>query len=119
MGKPIRQKSIYMCDFSGAKGSEEKGLRPALVVQNNVGNDYSPITWVVPITSKDKKDRISHHMLFREKYGFLEYKENTVLCEQLTTKDMSRISRYVGTISDFDFDIVIKKIKDNMKQYNK
>ena len=117
MQKYISQKGVYMCDFYGAKGCEEKGFRPAIIVQNNVGNTFSPTTWVVPITSQNKKDILTHHTIKQDKYDFLTYESCIILCEQLTVRDICRLGRYIGKIDDGDFNIVIEKIKNNLKVY--
>jgi mRNA interferase MazF len=117
MDKFISQKSIYECDFEGSKGSEQKGNRVGLVITNNVSNTFSPIVWIVPITSRSKKDLPTHHVLYQTKYPFLKYEENTVLVEQLTTRDECRIGKYVGKISDDDFNIIIRQVINNLRQY--
>jgi len=94
--KFISQGHIYICDFSGAKGSEQKSTRPALVVQNNIGNTFSTTTWVIPITSKNKKEYPMHHIIYQKDYPQLEYEENIILVEQLTTRDECRIGKYIG-----------------------
>lgn len=118
MNKYISQKSIYECSFLGAIGSEQKGERIALVMQNSIGNTFSPTTWVIPITSRNKKDLPTHHILYKEKYPFLKYDENTVLVEQLCTRDIQfRLGGYLGKIDDADFNIIIEKIINNLKVY--
>lgn len=118
MNKFISQKSIYECNFSGSVGSEQKGTRVSLVIQNNIGNTFSPTTWVIPITSRNKKDLPTHHILYKEKYPFLKYDENTVLVEQLCTRDIQfRFGRYLGKIDNEDFNIIVEKIVNNLKVY--
>lgn len=113
----ISQQSIYECSFEGAVGSEQKGDRIALIVQNNVGNNFSPTTWAIPITSQNKKELRTHHILYKEKYPFLRYDENTVLVEQLVTRDKCRLGRYIGKIDDKDFTIIIEKIIENLRRF--
>jgi len=114
MDRTIKQKGIYIVDFEGAKGSEQKGTRIGLCVQNSVGNNFSPTTWIIPITSRIKKNIPIHHVLYKDKYPFLEYGANTVLVEQLVTRDKCRLGNFVGEIDKYDFDIIINKIKYNL-----
>ncbi|MEG0899414.1 MAG: type II toxin-antitoxin system PemK/MazF family toxin [Oscillospiraceae bacterium] len=117
MDKIISQKGVYMCDFSGSKFSEEKGIRPIIICQNNIGNTFSPTIWGIPITSQRKTDLPTHHIIYRKKYPFLKYDENTIIVEQLTTKDKRRLGKYLGKIDDDDFNIIVAKIINNLKQF--
>lgn len=114
----ISQKSIYECSFLGSVGSEQKGERVGLVMTNDISNTFNPTAWIIPITSKNKKDLPTHHILHKEKYPFLKYEENTVLVEQLCTRDIQfRLGGYLGKIDDRDFNIIVEKIVNNLKVY--
>jgi mRNA interferase MazF len=87
----IRRGDIFtVADFGGSRGSEQNGQRPCIVVSNNVGNYYSPVVTVVPITAKlDKKDIPTHLLLEASKY---DLKSNSIaLVEQIRTLDRSRL----------------------------
>ena len=82
----IRRGEIYYIDLSPSQGSEQGGLRPCVIVQNNRGNEHSPTTIVVPLTTKSKK-LLPTHKVVRE-----GTKNSIALCEQVRTVDKSRIS---------------------------
>ena len=87
---------IYLVDLSERVGSEQGGVRPVVVMQNDKGNKYSPTTIICPLTSKNKKMRETHVMLTPEDCGVIM--NSTVLCEQIITIDKSRIKSKVGEI---------------------
>ena len=95
-GSFIHRGDICLVDFKKNEGSEQSGIRPALILQNNIGNHYSPITIVCPITSNIKKYQATHVKISPEECGVL--KESIVLCEQIRAIDKSRIRRKVGRI---------------------
>lgn len=92
----IRRGEIYLVDFSGVSGSEQSGVRPAIVVQNEIGNTHSPTTIVCPITSKQKTE-LSTHVFLRPSDGV--FKDSTVLCEQVRVIDKIRMKKRLGKIS--------------------
>lgn len=94
----IRRGDIYYADLSPVLGSEQDGIRPVLVVQNNVGNKYSPTIIVLPITSKMKSKLPTHIKLEGEKCGLP--KDSIILAEQIRTIDKIRLKKKVGKISD-------------------
>lgn len=77
--------------------SVQAGLRPVIVVQNDIGNHFSPTTIVCSITSAKKKSLPTH--LYIGTSGGL-YKESTILCEQIQTVDKKDLKSYVGCITD-------------------
>jgi mRNA interferase MazF len=86
---------IFMADFTGAKGSEQGGPRPALVVSNNTGNRHAPTVIVAPITSRMKPALPTHLPIS----GIPALHEGSVvLLEQLRTIDKSRLGRYMGSL---------------------
>lgn len=88
---------IYYADLSPVKGSEQGGMRPVLIIQNNKGNQYSPCTIVAVITTRSTKAKLPTHYWLKDTTG-LPYKSMVEL-EQIRTIDKSRLSRYVGTVS--------------------
>lgn len=90
----VRRGDIYLVDFKNNQGAEQNGLRPALILQNDIGNRYSPTTVVCPITSSRKKFDRTHVKLLPEESGIL--RESVILCEQLRVIDKSRLHRKVG-----------------------
>lgn len=114
--KFISQGHIYMCDFSGAKGSEQKGTRPALVVTSNVANQFSNVITVIPLTTKHKNSLPVHYILLYDKYKYLS-EDSVLLCEQIRTVDKERIGKYIGKIDLEDLVEVIDTIGENLKIY--
>lgn len=94
---PIRRGSAYWVRFDGDVGSEQHGMRPALVIQNDKGNRYSPTTIVVPLTTQKKSSQPTHHEFVHEEMG-----AQTACTEQVRTIDKSRIARFAFDISESD-----------------
>ena len=95
--KTIYKGDIILVDFKRNEGSEQNGVRPAVVLQNEVGNMFSPTTIVCPMTSKEKSIDVTHVELFPEECGILQ--PSFVLCEQIRVIDKSRILGKVGHLS--------------------
>ena len=95
--KVIKRGDIYYADLSPAVGSEQGGIRPVLIVQNNVGNYHSPTVIIAVLTSKTKK-KLPTHICIHSGEGNVTM-DSTVLLEQLITIDKFRLQKYVGTVS--------------------
>ena len=93
----IKWGDILFINFGDAYGSEQGGIRPALVVQNNVGNTYSPTTIVCAVTSQHKKALPTHLEITPSESGLSE--NSFILFEQIRTIDKSRVIKKVGNIS--------------------
>ena len=93
--KQIKRGEIYFADLSPVVGSEQTGLRPVLILQNNSGNRHSPTTIVAAITSRKTKPNLPTHV--RVSTDGLPL-ESTVLLEQIKTIDKSRIDESVGRL---------------------
>ncbi len=89
---------IFLVDLDPGVGSEQKGKRPVLILQNNIGNKYSPTIIIAPITSYISKTNIPTHVKLKETVSGLK-KDSIVLLEQLRTIDKSRIISKIGSIS--------------------
>jgi len=87
---------IYLVDLRERVGSEQKGIRPVVVIQNDIGNKYSPTTIVCPLTSKSKQMKETHVILTPDDSGVIM--DSTVLCEQIMTIEKKRIKAKVGEI---------------------
>ena len=92
----LHRGDIYLVDFKKNEGSEQEGIRPALVLQNDTGNRFSPTIVVCPITSAKKRYDATHVKLLPEDCGIL--RESIVLCEQIRAIDRSRILKKLGCI---------------------
>lgn len=97
---------IVFCDFGDGCGSEQKGIRPALVIQNDKGNQCSSTVIVACITSADKRYLPTHVIVSPEQSGLK--KDSTIMFEQIRTIDKSRIISKVGKVNA---DELIKKVK--------
>lgn len=94
----IKRGEIYYADLSPVVGSEQGGVRPVLVVQNDVGNKFSPTVIAAAITSQlDKAKLPTHITLPAEKYGLP--KNSVVLLEQIRTLDKRRLKEKIGELS--------------------
>lgn len=90
---------LYYADLSPVVGSEQGGVRPVLVIQNNVGNKYSPTIIVAAITSQINKAKIPTHVELNSKdYGLP--KDSVVLLEQLRTLDKRRLKEKIGFVDN-------------------
>ena len=92
----IRRGDIFYADLSPVVGCEQGGIRPVLVIQNDIGNRYSPTVIVAAITSKSKKELPTH-----VEFGCMEalQKNSVVLLEQIRTIDRIRLLEYIGSVS--------------------
>lgn len=89
---------IYLVDLSNQVGSEQMGVRPALIIQNDTGNNYSPTTIICPITSRSKTVMPTHVELSPDECDI--QKESIVLCEQVRVIDKSRLKRKLGEVTN-------------------
>ncbi len=101
MDKPILRGDIYYADLGDGIGSEQNGLRPVLIIQNNIGNKHSPVIIVAAITSEvTAKTHLPTHYFLGAKNG-LQY-DSIVLLEQIRTLDKKRLAGYIGAVSKKD-----------------
>jgi len=93
----VRRGDIYFADLSPVVGSEQGGVRPVLIVQNNVGNRYSPTVIAAAITSQINKARLPTHIeLSGQTFGLT--KDSVVLLEQVRTLDKKRLKERMGEL---------------------
>ena len=91
----VKRGDIFYADLSPVVGSEQGGLRPVLVVQNDVGNKYSPTVIVAAITSQINKAKMPTHIeINAKKYGIA--KDSVILLEQIRTVDKKRLREKIG-----------------------
>ncbi|MFS0643750.1 type II toxin-antitoxin system PemK/MazF family toxin [Siminovitchia sp. 179-K 8D1 HS] len=96
----MKRGDIYFADLSPTKGSEQGGYRPVLVIQNNIGNKYSPTTVVAAITGQIQKAKLPTHVeLDAKRYGLS--KDSVILLEQIRTIDKKRLESKVTTLDHF------------------
>ncbi|MDO5041808.1 MAG: type II toxin-antitoxin system PemK/MazF family toxin [Peptoniphilus sp.] len=94
-----RRGDIFYADLNPVTGSEQGGLRPALIIQNDIGNKYSPTVIVAPITSQMNKAKLPTHLEVNAgRFGLA--KDSVILLEQIRTLDKSRLREKVGHVDD-------------------
>ena len=94
MDTTVKRGDIYYADLSPVVGSEQGGVRPVLIIQNNVGNRHSPTVICAAITSKMNKAKLPTHIeINAELYGI--EKDSVILLEQIRTIDKSRLREKV------------------------
>ena len=99
MDHNIRRGDIYYADLSPVVGSEQGGIRPVLIVQNNVGNKYSPTVIAAAITSQINKARLPTHIeLTGSVFGLT--RDSVILLEQIRTIDKRRLREKMGRLDD-------------------
>ena len=99
MNMGVKRGDIYYADLSPVVGSEQGGLRPVLIIQNDVGNRYSPTVIAAAITSRMGKTRLPTHIdIYADKAGLS--KDSVVLLEQIRTLDKQRLKEKMGHLDD-------------------
>jgi len=93
----IKRGEIYFADLSPVIGSEQGGIRPVLIVQNDIGNKYSPTIIAAAVTSKLNKSKLPTHIELPKSVGL--NKESVVLLEQIRTIDKRRLKDKIGELT--------------------
>ncbi len=99
----IKRGDIYYADLSPVVGSEQGGVRPVLIVQNDVGNKYSPTVIAAAITSQQFKTRMPTHINVDSAVCGLS-KDSVVLLEQIRTLDKRRLKEKMGNLPQTDME---------------
>ncbi len=102
----VRRGDIYFADLSPVVGSEQGGVRPVLIIQNDMGNRYSPTVIAAAITSRQDKADLPTHIKVSALSSGLQ-KDSVVLLEQIRTLDKRRLREHMGALS-----------KDDMRRVN-
>ncbi|MBR0596444.1 type II toxin-antitoxin system PemK/MazF family toxin [Sinanaerobacter chloroacetimidivorans] len=92
----IRKGDIFYADLTPIVGSEQGGIRPVLIIQNNIGNRYSPTVIAAAITSQTSKHPLPTHVSLDGICGLR--RDSTILLEQIRTIDRSRLREYIGRL---------------------
>lgn len=98
-GHTPRIGDVYMITFAG-NGSEQSGIRPGLIIQNNLGNLHSPNVIVLPLTSQIKKPSQPTHVVVKASDSGLK-KDSMVLCENPECISKNKLGRYITTMPSF------------------
>ena len=95
----IKRGDLYYADLSPVVGSEQGGVRPVLIIQNDVGNKYSPTVIVSAITSQINKAKLPTHVeISSNEYGL--NKDSVILLEQIRTIDKKRLREKIGCLDE-------------------
>ena len=105
----VRRGDIFFADLGEGIGSEQNGVRPVLVLQNDIGNRYSPTTIVALITSINKKMELPIHYEISSDLSNLP-KDSTILLEQIRTIDKKRLLKKVSTLDKDTLAEIDKKV---------
>lgn len=99
MNISIRRGDLFYADLSPVVGSEQGGVRPVLVVQNDIGNKYSPTIIIAAITSQMNKAKLPTHIEIKaENFGLS--KDSVILLEQIRTIDRKRLREKIGKLDE-------------------
>ena len=101
----IKRGDIYYADLSPVVGSEQGGIRPVLIVQNDVGNKYSPTVIAAAITSQRDKTKLPTHIQVNADNSGLA-KDSIVLLEQIRTIDKQRLKEKMGSLDDRSMNMI-------------
>lgn len=95
----VKRGDIYYADLSPVVGSEQGGIRPVLIIQNDVGNRYSPTVIAAAVTSQLNKSKLPTHIeIDAMKYGLP--KDSVILTEQIRTIDKKRLKEKIGHVDE-------------------
>ena len=95
----IKRGDMFYADLSPVVGSEQGGIRPVIIIQNDVGNKHSPTVIAAAITSQTGKNKLPTHIEIESKNNGLK-SDSVVLTEQIRTIDKSRLKEKIGHIED-------------------
>lgn len=95
----VTRGDVYYADLNPVVGSEQGGIRPVLIIQNDIGNKYSPTVIVAAITSKIEKAKLPTHIEISAKNTNLE-KDSVILLEQIRTIDKKRLQKHITHLDD-------------------
>lgn len=105
----VKRGEIYYADLSPVVGSEQGGVRPVLIVQNDIGNRYSPTVIAAAITSQKEKANLPTHIKVTAEGCGLS-KDSIVLLEQIRTIDKQRLKERMGSLDEMSMDMIDKAI---------
>jgi len=105
----VKRGELYYADLDPVIGSEQGGMRPVLIIQNDLGNRFSPTVIVLPLTSKVNKTPLRTHVPLLPPQGGVR-KPSIILCEQVRTLEKVRLTRKLGVLSPEKMALVEKAL---------
>lgn len=106
----IRKGEIFLANLEPKKGSEQGGVRPVLIIQNDISNKHSPITIIAAITSKIFEKEYPTNIFVSKDESNLD-KNSTIMLNQIRTIDNSRLIKKIGLLDNFTMNKVDRAIK--------
>lgn len=103
---------IYYAKLSPIQGSEQDGLRPVLIIQNNKGNKHCSTVIAAPITSKGKKYYLPTHVVLPDRVDLP--RRSMALLEQIRTLDKQRLREYVGHLTEYEMEEIDRGIRTSL-----
>ena len=112
----IKRGEIVLANLEPVKGSEQGGKRPCLIIQNDSGNEHSPLTIIAPITSKEFTKEFSTNVFITKEDSRLN-RDSTILLNQIKTIDKSRIINKISSLNNFIMSKVDLALKISLGLY--
>ena len=94
----VKRGDVFFADLSPVQGCEQGGIRPVLVIQNDIGNRFSPTVIIAAITAQIQKAKLPTHIEVSKKYGF--DRDSVILMEQVRTLDKGRLQEKITHLPD-------------------
>jgi mRNA interferase MazF len=108
----VKRGDIYLTTLDGCVGSEQGGVRPVIIMQNDIGNRFSPTAIGVSVTSEINKAKLPTHV---EIVGYGLEKQSVILAEQIRTIDKKRIIKYIGHLDEYMMEKVENALRVSLK----
>ncbi len=96
----VRKGDIFLANLEPIKGSEQGGIRPVLIIQNDISNKHSPVTIIAAITSKIFEKEFPTNIFLLKKDSKLD-KDSTIMLNQIRTIDKSRLIKKIGSLNNY------------------
>jgi len=109
-GMIIKRGNIFLANLEPIKGSEQGGIRPVLIIQNDISNKYSPVVIIAAITSKMFDKKFPTNVFVSKKDSKLD-RDSNILLNQIRTIDNSRLIKRIGSLDNFIMNQVDKSLK--------
>jgi len=106
----VKRGDVYFADLSPVVGSEQGGFRPVLIIQNDIGNRFSPTVIVAAITAQIQKAKLPTHVEIRAATYGLE-RDSVILLEQIRTIDKQRLTDKITSLDD----ALMSRVKDSLQ----